>query len=83
MAITIFTIAPMFAGSKRVFSGTQHTISLERILLGANMVEISECLKSWVKIGEGRRQAVLAGVFWHNREIEQLVEILKVSMEDE
>jgi hypothetical protein len=82
MAFTIFTIAPMSAGPERVFSGAKYTISLERISLGAEMVEISECLKSWVKIREGRRQGVLAGVFRHNREIEQLVEILKVSMED-
>ena len=41
------------------------------------MVEISECLKSWVKIREGREQAVLAEVFRHNREIEHLTKILK------
>jgi hypothetical protein len=77
MAITIFTIAPMSAGPERVFSGARHTISLERMALGAKMVEISECLKSWVKIREGREQAVLAGVFRHNREIEHLTKILK------
>ena len=83
MAIIILTIAPMSAGPERVFSGVKNTILLERISLGAEMVEILECLKGWVKIREGRRQAVLAGVFWHNREIEQLVEILKASIEDE
>lgn len=83
MAITIFTIAPMSAGPERVFSGARHTISLERMLLGAEMVEISECLKSWVKIREGREQAVLAGVFRHSREIEDLMEILKEAAADD
>jgi hypothetical protein len=77
MAITIFTIAPISAGPERVLLGARHTISLERMSLGAEMVEISECLKSWVKIREGREQVVLAGVFWYNIEIEQLIKILK------
>ncbi|RFN42835.1 recq helicase tlh3 [Fusarium flagelliforme] len=46
MASTIFSIPPMSAEPERVFSGTKHTIAPERIRRGAEMVEITECLKS-------------------------------------
>jgi hypothetical protein len=63
MAVTVFTIPPMSAGPERVFSGTRHTISPERVRLGAKMVEMTECVKSWVHIRPGRARAVLSGVF--------------------
>jgi hAT family protein len=74
MAITIFTISPMSAGPERVFSGARHTIAPERIRLGAGMVEMTECLKSWIRISEGRQQAPLSGVF---RENQALIEAIK------
>jgi len=40
---------------KRVFFGAKHTLAPERIVrLGA---EMTECLKSWVKITPGRQRA--------------------------
>jgi hAT family C-terminal dimerisation region len=57
MAITIFTIPPMSAGPEQVFSGGKDTIAPERIRLRATMVEMAECLKSWIDITPGRQQA--------------------------
>jgi hypothetical protein len=45
MAITIFTIPPMSAGP-----GGKYPIAPERIRLGATMVKMAECLKSWIDI---------------------------------
>ena len=63
MAITIFTIPPMSAGPERVFSGAKHTIAPERIRLESKMVEMTECLKSWVATSSRRQQVPLGGVF--------------------
>jgi hypothetical protein len=78
MAITIFTIPPMSAGPERVFSGAKHTIAPERICLGAGMVEMTECLKSWIQISEGRQQAPLSGVFRENQALIEAIECLEV-----
>ena len=57
MAITIFTIPPMSTGPEQVFSGGKDTIAPERIRLRATIVEMAECLKSWIDITPGRQQA--------------------------
>jgi hypothetical protein len=67
----------MSAGLERVFSGAKHTIASERISLGTEMVEISECIKSWVRIRPGRRHAVLSGVFRNSRDVNEAIEILR------
>ena len=41
----------MSADPERVFSGTRHTISWDRMLLGAATIEKGECLKSWIQSG--------------------------------
>jgi hypothetical protein len=81
MAITIFTIPPMSAGPERVFSGSKHTIAPERIRLGATMVEMTECLKSWVSISPGRQQAPLSGIFRDSRFIQEATECLEKSLD--
>ena len=73
----------MSSGPERVFLGAKHTIAPERIRLGAEMVEITECIKIWVKIREGRLRAVLIGVFRETRDVDKLIEILELSVEDE
>jgi len=77
MAIMIFTIPPMSAGPERVFSGAKHTIAPERVRLGARMVEMAECLKSWIGISPGRQQAPLSGVFANSRFVEEAVNLLQ------
>ena len=72
----------MSSGPERVFLGAKHTIAPERIRLGAEMVEITECIKIWVKIREGRLRAVLIGVFRESRDVNKIIEILKLSVED-
>jgi hypothetical protein len=81
MAITIFTIAPMSAGPERVFSGAKHTIAPERVRLGAAVVEMTECLKSWIRISPGRQQASLSGVFRDSRSLTEAVEYLQNALE--
>jgi len=49
LALDIFSIPPMSAEAERVFSGARRTISWERVRLGASTVEMTECLKSWIK----------------------------------
>lgn len=63
MAGAIFSIPPMSAGPERVFSGARRTVSWERVQLGASMVEMTECIKSWTRIPPGRQQSLLAGAF--------------------
>jgi hypothetical protein len=77
MAITIFTIPPMSASVERVFSGTKHTIAPERVRLGADMVEMTESIKSWVHIPPGRDHAPLSGVFVNSRFIDEVVKIIE------
>ena len=50
MAIDILSIPLMSAESERVFSGARRTISWERHSLGADVVEQSECIKSWMRL---------------------------------
>jgi len=50
MAIDILSIPAMSAESERVFSGARRTITWERHRLGAEVVEQSECLKSWIRL---------------------------------
>jgi hypothetical protein len=64
MAIDIFSIPPMSAEPERVFSGARRTISWTRACLGGSIVEITECLKSWI------RQGLADGVFRTEDEIE-------------
>jgi hAT family C-terminal dimerisation region len=78
MAITVFTIPPMSAGPERVFSGAKHMISPERTRLqGAKVVEMTECLKSWVSITPGKQQAPLSGVFADNQFVNEAIQILE------
>lgn len=68
MAITIFSIPPMSAGPERVFSGAKHTIAPEGVRLGAKMLEMSESLKSWVRISKTTGRAPLSGVFTNEQQ---------------
>ena len=77
MAITIFTIPPMSAGPERIFSGCKHTIAPERVRLGAAMVEMTECLKSWISITPGRQKAPLSGFFINSRFVDEAIGLLK------
>jgi hypothetical protein len=77
MAITIFTIQPMSASSKRVFSSAKHTIALECTSLGATVIEQTECLKSWLLITLGRLQALLSGIFINRHNLDKVVEVLQ------
>ena len=51
MAIDILSIPAMSADPERVFSGARRTISWERMSLGADTINIGECLKSWIRSG--------------------------------
>ena len=77
MAVTVFAIPPMSAGPERVFSGTRHTIAPERVRLGAKMVEMTECVKSWVHIRPGRARAVLSGVFRNSQHADDALGVLQ------
>ncbi|OWT42311.1 transposase [Pochonia chlamydosporia 170] len=77
MAVTVFAIPPMSAGPERVFSGTRHTIAPERARLGAKMVEMTECVKSWVHIRPGRARAVLSGVFRNSQHADDALGVLQ------
>jgi hypothetical protein len=77
MAITIFTIPPMLAGPERIFSGAKHTIGVERIRLGAMMLEMAESLKSWVHIIPGRDHAPLSGVFVNRHLLDEAIRVLE------
>ena len=45
------------------------------------MVEMTECLKSWVSICPGRQQAPLSGVFRDSRFIQEAIECLEKSLD--
>jgi hypothetical protein len=79
MALTIFSIPPMSAGPERVFSGAKHTIGVERISLGAKMLEMAESLKSWVHITPGRTHAPLSGVFVNRQLLDEAIRVLEES----
>jgi hypothetical protein len=51
MAIDILLIPAMSADPERVFSSAQQTISWERMSLGADTINMGECLKSWIRSG--------------------------------
>ena len=67
----------MSAGPERVFSGAKHTLATGRIRLGAEMLEMTECLKSWVSIAPGRRRAPLSGVFANHQFLDEAVKVLE------
>ena len=77
MAITIFSIPPISAGPERVFSGAKHIIALERVRLGAKMLEMVESLKSWIRISKATGRAPLSGVFSHSRFIDEALKVLE------
>lgn len=49
MALDVLSIAPMSDKAERVFSSTRRTISFDRARLGAETIEMTECLGSWKK----------------------------------
>jgi hypothetical protein len=49
MAINVLSIAPMSDKAERVFSGARRTVSYDRARLGAETIEMTECLGSWNK----------------------------------
>jgi hypothetical protein len=77
MAITIYTILLMSAALEWVFSGAKHTIGVERIRLGASMLEMAELLKSWVHITPGRDHAPLSGVFVNRDLLDEAIRALE------
>ena len=70
LAINIFAIPPMSTEPERVFSCARRIISWDRTRLGSQMVEYSECLKSWISIPSGKDRPLLAGVFWSAEEVD-------------
>ena len=67
----------MSAGPERIFSGAKHTLAPERIRLGAKMIEMAECLKSWVLITKGRDHAPLSGVFLNSTSLSKAIKVLE------
>src|ERR1700735_4870315 len=67
----IFSIPPTSTESERVFSGARRTISWDKTRLGSNVVEYSECLKSWVSVLKGKRRPLLAAVFRSAEEVDK------------
>ncbi|KAL3957309.1 hypothetical protein ACCO45_007887 [Purpureocillium lilacinum] len=49
MAIDVLSIAPMSDKAERVFSGARRTVSFDRARLGAETIEMTECLGNWNK----------------------------------
>ena len=49
MAINILLIPAISANPERVFSRAYRTVSWERIKLGSESIEKTECLKSWIR----------------------------------
>jgi hypothetical protein len=60
-----------------VFSGAKYIIALERVRLGAKMLEIVESLKSWVRITKTTGRAPLSGVFTNSRFIDKALKVLE------
>lgn len=48
MAIDILSIPAMSAEAERIFSAARRQISWERARLEADVIEYSECIKSWI-----------------------------------
>jgi hypothetical protein len=70
----------MLVGPERVFSGTKHTIAPKRTCLEAGIVEIIECLKSWIRTSKGRQQAPLSGVFQDNQALIEAIKYLETAL---
>jgi hypothetical protein len=51
MALDILSVPAMSDEPERVFSGARRTISWERMSLGADTIEETECLKHWKRSG--------------------------------
>ena len=51
MAIDVFSIPTMSSELERVFSGTKHTLSKQRIKCNIKTIELLERLKSWFRLG--------------------------------
>jgi hypothetical protein len=51
MAYDLLSILAMSAETKRVFSDIKHTITPNQMCLGAEAVEVEECLQAWYKAG--------------------------------
>lgn len=49
MAIDVLSIPPMSDKAERVFSGARRTVSFDRARLGADTIEMTECLGNWNK----------------------------------
>lgn len=47
------------------------------------MVEMTECIKSWVHSRPGRACAVLPGVFRTSQEVDETIEMLQEELEGE
>jgi len=67
----------MSAGPERVFSGARHTIAPERVRLGPKMLEMTESLKSWVRISKITGRAPLSGVFTNSRFVDEALKVLE------
>jgi hypothetical protein len=67
----------MLVVPEKVFSGAKHTIGVERIRLGAMMLEMVESLKSWVHIMPGRDYALLSGVFVNRDLLDEAIRVLE------
>ena len=63
-----------------MFSGGKHTIAPERIRLGARMVEMTECIKSWVSITPGQQHAPLSGIFINNQFVDEAINYLEENL---
>lgn len=59
-----------------VFSGARRKISSDRTRLGSQIVEYSECLKSWISIPRGKCRPLFAGVFRSAEEVDKACGIL-------
>lgn len=74
LALDIFSIPPMSAEAERVFSGARRTITWDRASLGASIVEMTECLKSWI------RSRLSYGVISTPDEVESLAIVVEQSI---
>ena len=60
-----------------MFLGAKHIIALERVRLGAKILEIVESLKSWVHITKTTGRAPLSGVFTNSRFMDKALKVLE------
>jgi hypothetical protein len=64
-----------------MFSSTKHIIAPERVRLGVAVIEMTECLKSWVRITPRRYQTPLRGVFRDSRLLAKAAKYLQKALE--